>query len=244
MSELVFWAHRGASARAPENTLAAFRAAEEDGADGIEMDVHLSRDGVPVIIHDDTLDRTSDGRGAVERSPLAALRRLDAGGWFAPAFAGEPLPSLAEVLDWAGTRLRINLEIKSSLPPQVLLRVLADFPDSRLLVSSLDLRLLAALRRAEPALALAVVCDSRLWRRSLRRAVALGAESFHPRRGLAGRPLAAACHAAGLAVFPWTVDRGREARSLVRAGADGFFTNDPAGLRSSLEGWRGGRSPF
>jgi glycerophosphoryl diester phosphodiesterase len=93
MNTLFLWAHRGASGFAPENTLAAFRLAERLGAPALELDVHLTADGVPVVLHDDSLDRTTDGRGQVQRLSLAAVRAVDAGRWFAPAFAGERVPS-------------------------------------------------------------------------------------------------------------------------------------------------------
>lgn len=228
---LFLWAHRGASARAPENTLAAFRAAEGAGADGIELDVHLSRDGVPVVIHDQTLDRTTDGRGPVSRFPLKELRRLDAGGWFAPEFAGEPLPSLEDVLAWAGERLRLNIEIKAEKAGMAVLRVLGAFPRARVLVSSFDRALLRKLRQVDSRLPLGVLADSPLWRRPLDFARACGAESFHPRYDIVSLPLVAACRSRGLAVYPWTVD-GRELLGrLVRQGVDGVFANDPAALR-------------
>jgi glycerophosphoryl diester phosphodiesterase len=95
---------RGASALAPENTMAAFHRAAEDGADVVELDVRLSSDGHVVVIHDWHLWRTSNGRGAVARKTLAELKALDAGSWFSPRFAGEPIPTLAEVLTWAQGR--------------------------------------------------------------------------------------------------------------------------------------------
>src|SRR5215204_6586712 len=87
-------AHRGASAEAPENTLAAFRLALEQGAPAVECDVHLSADGSPVVIHDETVDRTTNGKGAVAALTRAALRGLDAGSWHGPGFAWEPIPTL------------------------------------------------------------------------------------------------------------------------------------------------------
>ncbi len=93
------WAHRGASFCAPENTLAAFAAAVAAGADGIELDIHLSRNGIPVVIHDETLQRTTDGYGAVAGRTLQQLQQLDAGSWFSAAFADQVIPSLEEVLN-------------------------------------------------------------------------------------------------------------------------------------------------
>lgn len=107
-------AHRGASAYAPENTLAAFEAAADMQADWFELDCHLSQDGEVVIIHDDTLHRTTDGTGAVDELSWESLRRLDAGGWFDPKFAGEKLPNLEESLKLAQRRnIGVYIEVKS-----------------------------------------------------------------------------------------------------------------------------------
>ena len=107
-------AHRGASAVAPPNTLAAFSKAAELGADGIEFDVHLSADGVPVVIHDFTVDATTDGHGRVAGLTVAQLKQLDAGSAFDPAFAGERIPTLEEVLRFVGGALLLNVELKST----------------------------------------------------------------------------------------------------------------------------------
>ena len=89
--------------------MAAFSAAVELGADGLELDIHLSRDGIPVVIHDESLERTTDGQGLVADASLEQLQQLDAGGWFSPEFAGESLPTLAEVLSAFSGKLRMNL---------------------------------------------------------------------------------------------------------------------------------------
>ena len=106
-------AHRGFSGAAPENTLAAVRAAIEVGADMVEIDVTLTSDGHIVVIHDETLDRTTTGSGRVSDFTLTELQRLDAGGWFAPRFAGERIPTLDQVLDEIEGRILLNVEIKS-----------------------------------------------------------------------------------------------------------------------------------
>lgn len=117
------WAHRGASKSAPENTLAAFRAALEAGADGVELDVHLTSDGHVVVIHDATLNRTTSGKGPIGEAPLNAIRQLDAGSWHSAQFAGEQVPILKEVLElvmtWPGGGKRVLIELKgpfSGLP--------------------------------------------------------------------------------------------------------------------------------
>ena len=106
--------HRGAPSRAPENTLASFRAALEIGVDGLELDVHLSADGHLVVIHDANLKRTTDGQGFVHEHTLAQLKQLDAGTWFGPMFAGERIPTFDEVLDLVGKRVPLQVEIKGA----------------------------------------------------------------------------------------------------------------------------------
>ncbi|MCH8102721.1 MAG: hypothetical protein IIB28_06165 [Chloroflexi bacterium] len=111
-------AHRGFSSRAPENTIAAFDLAIGAGFDNIELDAHLSADGVPVVIHDDTLDRTTNGSGPVSSLTLAELRELDAGAWFGDdrEYAGDPIPTLDELLERYAGRAHIHLELKSQDP--------------------------------------------------------------------------------------------------------------------------------
>jgi len=242
MSKFFVWAHRGASAVAPENTMAAFRAAEAAGADGIELDVHLSRDGVPVVLHDETLERTTDGRGPVGAVSLAQLRQLDAGAWFDPAFAGERLPTLEEVFVWASDRLRLNVEIKAAEAGLAVVELLRNNPRVRILVSSFDHGMLEQLRRHAPELPLAFLVDSPFWRRAVRRAVQCRAESLHPRYDLLSHPLLAACRRQGLAVHCWTVDRPEESASLRRRGVAGVFTNDPALIIHHLRHCDGGGS--
>jgi len=226
-SDTFLWAHRGASALAPENTMAAFSLAEAIGADGIELDVHLTADGVPVVLHDETVDRTTDGRGPVSGYTLDALRQLDAGFWFDGDFAGESIPTLEEVLFWVEGRLRLNIEIKTAAAGRAVLKLLVDYPQVRPLISSFDHALLGDLRQQSPSIPLGFLSDSRFWQRALQRAVASGAESFHPAQRYTSRPLVEACHQAGLKVYPWTVDAPRRQSSLFRMGVDGFFSNCP-----------------
>lgn len=231
MAGLFLYAHRGASAEAPENTLAAFRRALEVGADGIELDVHLAADGVPVVIYDDTLERTTDGGGAVAGLPLEALRELDAGAWFAPEFSGEQLPTLESTLKLLAGRLRLNVEVKEARAGMAVLELLRHFHLADVVVSSFDHGLLTRLRRVAPDLPLAMLLAAGNWHRAVARAVSLRACAFHPHADLVNRPLLAACRRFQLPVYAWTVDDPGRARSLARAGVAGLFTNDPAGLR-------------
>lgn len=230
---MFLYAHRGVSARAPENTLTAFRLALADGADGVELDVHLSADGVPVVIHDATLERTTDGKGAVADCAAQELSRLDAGSWFSADFAGEPVPTLREVLALLSGRLRVNVEIKGAAAALAALDVLKEFPGTDVVFSSFDQSVLRELRLVDARVPLAVLSDEAGWHRLIPLALELRASAVHRRADLVSRPLLAAARAAGLPVFAWTVDAPDQARSLQRAGITGLFANDPVALRTA-----------
>ena len=234
MTDLFIWAHRGASARAPENTLAAFRMALEDGADGLELDVHLTRDGVPVVIHDGTVDRTTEGTGQVRELNWQEISGLDAGTWFDQAFAGEAIPALVEVFQWNAGRLDLNVEIKESSAGRAVLEIWRRFPVNRLLVSSFDHDLLKALHCLEPELPLGFLIDTGDWQPAVERAVACRARCFNPRQDLVDRPMVETCNSLGLAVYPWTVDGPVGLERLQELGVDGVFCNDPGRARRLL----------
>lgn len=229
-------AHRGASSLAPESTRAALRAASRAQADLIELDVQLTGDGRAVIFHDDRLERTTTGQGAITRSCYRQLRRLDAGSWFAPRFGGERILLLSQALRAVPPRCGFNLELKrTSRPPLLITRLINTVrwtrTMARVLVSSFDLGLLRRCRRAWPALARAVLC-TREPQRALRAATALECLAVHPHASLVTRALVREAHARGLRVHTWTVDSVADARRLARLGVDGVITNHPARLRS------------
>lgn len=239
MGRFFVWAHRGASALAPENTLAAFRVAEEAGADGLELDVQMSRDGVPVVLHDDTVDRTTDGQGAVAALSLAELRQLDAGTWFDAAFAEERIPTLEEALAWGAGRLRFNLEIKDSAAGLAVLELAGRYEQAAIIVSSFDHTLLAMLHRKAPSLPLAFLWEQPDWAAAVEEAAVCKAESFHPFFDVLTAEMVAACHRHGMAVYPWTVDDPAALEQCRRLAVDGIFCNHPARVVS----WRQG-APF
>lgn len=234
MKKIVLWAHRGASGDAPENTMSAFRLAEQVGADGIELDVRLTADGVPMVLHDDTLDRTSDVQGALAGYSRKALQLADAGSWFSPPFAGEGIPELGQVLQWAVERLYLNVEIKEYAAGMAVNELLNHFPRCRVLVSSFDHELLKALRVSAPQIPLGFLSETCCWHQQLCDAASCGAVSFHPRQDLVTPELIAQCHALGLKVYPWVVDDVARFRALLAMGIDGIFTNYPARLRQWL----------
>ncbi len=230
-------AHRGASAVAPESTRAAIAAAVRAGADMVELDVQMTRDRRLVIFHDDRLERTTNGRGRLSRTRYAELARLDAGGWFAPRFAGERVLLASQALRQIPRRMGINLELKRTPQrPQLtagISRLLRRHRlGARLILSSFDDRLLAPFTHRRMAVAL--ICGRRP-DQSLRLAIRLGCAAWHPKHTLVTPARIARAHAAGLRVRVWTVDTLPRARQLARWGVDGLFTNDPARLRRAFQ---------
>jgi glycerophosphoryl diester phosphodiesterase len=236
-------AHRGAGRRAPENTMAAFRLAAKVGADGVELDVQLSKDGEVVVMHDSRVDRTSDGCGRVADLTLAELRALDAGGWYAPEFAGERIPTLAEVLHELGPRLVLNVELKAAslfgggLEAEVVRLVEDAGLGERVILSSFDPLALWRVRRLNPHLSTGLLYapDSPLyvrgrWLQALARPAAL-----HPRWDTLDGLSIAAAHRQGLAVRPWTCDDPDGLRRLIAWGVDAIITNVPDVARDVVQ---------
>jgi len=213
--------------------MAAFSAAVDSGADGLELDIHLSSDGVPVVIHDETLERTTDGHGLVSDATLSQLRQLDAGGWFSQGFVGEPLPTLEEVLRAFSGQIRLNLELKEFAAGVEVLALLRQYSDAEVVVSSFDYALLERLRSVDDALPLAVLFAEGRWRKAVRFAGEISACAFHPAGNQVSRRMVAVCKQVGLPVSVWTVDQATHARSLVRMGVSGLFSNNPGALHKA-----------
>ncbi|APG25261.1 MULTISPECIES: glycerophosphodiester phosphodiesterase [Syntrophotalea] len=232
----VIWAHRGASGKAPENTLAAFGLAELDGADGIELDVRMTADGVPVVMHDATLDRTTDDSGLLALRSLADLAGVDAGRWFGPQFAKESVPTLEQVLCQIQDRMLLNIEIKEFAAGVAVKRLLKRHARCRVLISSFDHAVLQALHLDAPELFLGYLSEDADWDRLIETAVANRAVSFHPRQDRVVAEQVELCHARGLKIFPWVVDEKKRAMTLLEMGVDGLFTNEPGSLRRWLAG--------
>ncbi len=227
-------AHRGASGDYPENTLVAFAAAIEAGAEMCELDVQLSADGVAVVIHDDTVDRTTDGRGAVASMTLAQLRRLDAGRRFGSRFTGARIPTLDEVFGLAKGRCALNVELKAAGAEREVCRLArAHGALAETIVSSFDWPALGAVRKLEPAMGIGVLADKNP-DAMLEEAVRLGAVSVNPRYDMVTRALIERAHQAGLRVLVWTVDRAARMRRMIAMGVDGIMTNYPARLAALL----------
>lgn len=230
---LIIIAHRGASGHFPENTLCAFQRAVECGADMCELDVQLSHDGALVVIHDDTVDRTTGGSGPVNAMTLAELKRLDASAEF-PEFKGERVPTLDEVLSSLKGRCALNIELKA---PDVETKVCAcigayDAFDS-VIVSSFDWTALARVKKIDHRIRIGLLAEhGAMW--MMAAALSMGADAIHPRVDLVTETLCGAAHERKLKVYAWTADDPALMRRLAACGVDGIMTNFPERLRETM----------
>ena len=224
--------HRGASAHAPENTLSAFQLALEYGADGIELDVMLTKDEHIVVIHDDTIDRTTNGSGRVKDMILEELQVYDAG-------EGQKIPSLREVFDQFGGKCLINIELKNyssifdSLPVKVAALIKEYDLSEFVLVSSFNPFNLPRFRRRLPEVTLGLITQpgqSKLWLWRLFRYDAL-----HPHFSDVDESLVAALHARKCEINTWTPNDPEEISRLAALGVDGLITNVPKIAKQVLE---------
>ncbi|MDR2647197.1 MAG: glycerophosphodiester phosphodiesterase [Oscillospiraceae bacterium] len=231
--------HRGANKLAPENTLPAFELSLSLGVDGFENDVHMTRDGVIVVCHDDTVDRTSNGHGAIESLTFDELRALDFGAWFDPKFAGTTIPTLEEFFALCGSLKVVNVEIKRALDGSTpiaagVIRMAKRFGlFGKLIISSFDLDMLAACTREDADTCTALLYDPR---NPLCEEIHddLGAfakkhnlKAYHPMIAFLSRDYIEEAHEAGIIVNPWTVNQPHQMQFLRDWGCDGVITDQP-----------------
>lgn len=224
-------AHRGASGYAPENTFAAFRRAIALGAGFIETDLQLSRDARLVAIHDATVNRTTNGQGAVHDMTLAELRRLDAGSWFGSEFAGERIPTIEEILEFANKHdVVFYLEMKPSGSwggEHALISALRESGEiARTVVISFDAAILAGVRKIEPTLMTGLLFEGHI-PKPLDKAIEIGARQLVVRGDLVTPRLLKEARGHDLQVVCWTVNHPAHMRLLVQAGVDGIISDYP-----------------
>jgi glycerophosphoryl diester phosphodiesterase len=236
MNPLIY-AHRGASGDAPENTMAAFRLALEQGAEGIELDVQLTADGKLVVIHDETLDRTTTGRGPVADHPYDRIRRYDASYGF-DAYSGEPVPLLSEVLDLLQpASLELNIELKNGILPnegmeEAAVRMVREYGMERQVVfSSFNHYSVVKLLRLAPEIETAILYDAHLYR-PWDYAAGLGAGALHPWFHSVDAGIVTGAHEAGLKLRPFTVNGDADFIRMMESGVDAVITNYPAKLKA------------
>jgi glycerophosphoryl diester phosphodiesterase len=237
-------AHRGSSAYAPENTLAAFQLAVRQEADAIELDVDLTRDGHVIVIHDATIDRTTDGHGRVADLTLDEIRQVDAGSWKSAEFKGERVPLLEEVLEAVGQQLLIDIEIKGmsllghGLEAQVAGLIGKHGLIDRVILSSFNPFALRRVKRHDPRLACALIYapDSPIFLREAWLAPLIpGLNARHPHYSQVNKTMVDRLHAQGLVVNVWTANQASTIRAMLQAGVDGIIGDDPVLIRETLE---------
>ncbi len=229
-------AHRGASAIAPENTIAAFRAAAEAGAKWVELDVALSADGQLVVIHDDSVDRTSSGTGSLGVLSQAEIGTLDGGSWFDPRFAGERIPTLAETIEaLGGLGLSANVEIKQhkhhksldQLVTAVQAEIAKRSAGTQIMISSFDAECLKAMHKLEPDLEMAMLWVEvpQDWEQQL---AAIPATTIHMHYKAVSIGLLDHMRERGIKVRVWTCNDPVQLLSFWDAGLTGVITDNPA----------------
>ncbi|MGG1517435.1 glycerophosphodiester phosphodiesterase [Paenibacillus oryzisoli] len=233
--------HRGAAGEAPENTLASFALAAAQGAEGIELDIHISKDGEIVVCHDHTLDRTTNGSGLICEHNWQDIRQLDAGAWFADNYRGERVPLLREVFKMLPPNFLINVEVKHAyegrLEQELLAYLRASGRMEDVVISSFDHQCIRRLKLAEPEVKVGLLYAANLFdHAAYARQADIDVYSLHPYYQTIAEPDVTGAAAAGLATYPYTVNREEDFARLTMDGVTGIITDYPGRLRAFLEG--------
>lgn len=243
--------HRGANRYAPQNTLPAFERSIQLGADGVETDVHMTKDGVPVICHNYTINETSNSMGSIASYTLEELKRFDFGVYFSSAFKGTRIPTLDEFLDLiASSDIEImNIELKSpreketGIVAKTIKAVKAHNLFDRLLISSFDSKLLVEAKSIDENCQTGYLyCPNRMDSPSLLLcagaaafAKKIGADALHPMDIYVNPLYVKAAHKAGIKVNVWTVNKESRIRYMIHCGVDGIITDCPDRVRTVMK---------
>ncbi|MCT8138480.1 glycerophosphodiester phosphodiesterase [Anaerobacillus sp. CMMVII] len=229
----LIFAHRGSAGTHPENTMEAFEAALQAGADGLELDVQLTKDLVPVIIHDETVERTTNGEGWVKDLTLEELQKLDAGSWFSPAFRHAKIPTLKELLQWiSSTHLLLNIELKNAVIrdsglEKIVLALVEEFGlTDRVIISSFNHYSLVDIRKMNAEIEIAVLFMEGLYE-PWNYAKQIGAQGLHCYLPVAVPELLAGAAKAGMPVRPFTVNEDHHITALLKGGCSAIITDWP-----------------
>lgn len=233
-------AHRGYSGKAPENTMDAFELALEAGADGLELDVHITKDGEVVVIHDDTIDRTTNGSGRVEDYTYAELAEFDAGSWFGAEFKGERLPTLSQVCELIkGTDKIFNVELKAGANFQALTEKVSEIIKAydlvpNTIISSFNHYALAYSKQVNPNLRTAILYTAALYA-PWEYVKMIGADALHPKHVTVVPFIVEEAHKHGLMVNPYTVDEPHDIERMLKAGVDSVITNQVTRVKEFIK---------
>ncbi|WP_203361803.1 glycerophosphodiester phosphodiesterase [Bacillus sp. REN10] len=229
----LIFAHRGYSATAPENTMMAFEAAKEAGADGIELDVQMTKDGYLVVIHDEKVDRTTNGKGYVKDWTWNEMKQLQASYKFMNLPSTPTIPLLTDVFHWMMTNAIIcNIELKNNeclypgMEEKVIELIRQYGYERRVILSSFNHYSLAHVHRLAPDIQTAILYSSHLYM-PWKYAAAIGASAIHPNIRTVNSSIIKHSAASGIAVRPYTVNKEKQMEWLIRQGCSAFFTDDP-----------------
>ncbi|ALX48018.1 glycerophosphodiester phosphodiesterase [Lentibacillus amyloliquefaciens] len=227
------FAHRGASKHAPENTMDAFTLAYQEGADGIETDVHLTKDRVPVLMHDERVNRTTNGTGYIKDYTFSQLKKLDAGAWFSPDFAGARILRLDELLEWIDDKsLYLNIELKNNkIDYRHLETIVYDRLSNyrllhRTILSTFNPISIKKLKTLNQTIGTALLSSKRD-KNLVSSAGQLGANAVHIKYQRLQQKLVNSCHHRDMAVRVYTVNKPKQMLHCFRTGCDGIFTDVP-----------------
>ena len=245
--------HRGANLVAPQNTIEAFRKSIEIGCDGFETDIHLTKDGIPVVCHNFTIDETSNGVGAIKNMTLEELRQFDFGSYKGEEFKGVKIPTLDEFLEVSasmGDKMKVlDIELKSEhfgeagteLAEKTIDAVKNHGLFDKLLISSFDPALLVVCKKVDKNCKTGILYSPnhmislKIAPRPVSFAREIGADALHPFHMLVNRLYVERAHRAGLQVNPWTVNKDSTAKHLIDLGVDGIISDDPGLINSLLD---------
>ncbi|MGM0545864.1 MAG: glycerophosphodiester phosphodiesterase [Bacteroidota bacterium] len=244
--EFFIIAHRGASAYYPENTMIAFEKAVELGANMIEIDIALSKDGVPVIFHDAKLNQHTNGKGRLRNFTLQELKKLDAGSWYSARYSGQKIPTLEEVLAFASGTIALNIEIKpvavsnnfeSGIEQKALQLVKKYNMENHVLFSSFDYRALHHLKELGPEIPVALLYEKKQSRKLLPNQLVkkYQVDAFNCSIRQLKKKWIADLNEHQIPSFIYTVDKKSQMRKLIKAGVVGIFTNKPNVLREVVK---------
>ena len=250
MAECNVISHRGANKVAPQNTLEAFKKSIQYKADGVETDVHMTSDGIPVICHNYTVDKTSDGKGEIASRTLEQLKKLDFGSYFHHSYRGTKIPTLEEFLNLCEkARLKVlNIEIKSprnkdyTIADKIITAVKEHNLFDKLLISSFDPDLLVYIKDIEEACKTGFLYSpdkpityKQVLGKEIGFAKSIGADALHPHQLFVNEKLVDAAHENGIQVNPWTVNKEKDMRKLLSFGVDGLITDVPNIAKKVIE---------
>lgn len=226
-------AHRGASALAPENTMAAFELAYEQGAEGIETDVHLTKDNIPVLIHDENVKRTTNSTGYIKDYTFDQLKQLDAGSWFSVKYAGSEIISLEEFLNWTQDKaLCLNIELKNNkIDYKNLENIVYDMVShykllSRTTLSTFNRNSVERLKPFNGNIGVALLTSKRS-KNLVSHAKGLGANAIHIKYRLLNQLFVDKCHQEQMAVRVYTINKQPHMSRCFKMACDGIFTDVP-----------------